>query len=526
MNRIVSFGLLLTVILITGFVFFKVMAGFFLPLFMAALLVVLFHPLHVWILEKVRGREKLAALLATAVILLIVLVPFTILLFSAANESRSVIRKLDPTTIDDKIRKVRTKLGLDMPAPQDFDTMDRVVEAIGNQSIAQNIELQREQIDYDITELRGLSIDLGTALNEQGIPLQWNETLAVDGQDEPAPAETPSAIQAAWTEYAQGLASARQMLARDLWESLPDVDTRQKQLSDARRQFNESVDQFYRFKFQVLGGPVRAWLKEFANPEPAEQKAYIEKVASWLRGKMVSFGSATTSFLARFLLGVAIMALALFSFFLDGPAMLKALKQMTPLDDEHENELIGEFEKVSRAVVMATLLSALVQGLLSGIGYYFAGMDAVVLLMLLTGVLALVPFVGAAAVWVPCSLWLIFVDGQLTAGVLLAIYGTVVVSMADNVIKPFILHGQSNLHPLWALLSVLGGVAALGPIGILIGPMVVVFLQTLLKILQREIAAMDQPAGLPAAATAAPPDPSQHPKQGPTARQSRSDRRS
>ena len=63
--------------------------------------------------------------------------------------------------------------------------------------------------------------------------------------------------------------------------------------------------------------------------------------------------------------------------------------------------------------------------------------------------------------------------------------------MADNFIKPYILHGETNLHPLLALLSVIGGVAALGPIGILIGPMVVVFLQTLLKILQRELSLMD-----------------------------------
>jgi hypothetical protein len=69
--------------------------------------------------------------------------------------------------------------------------------------------------------------------------------------------------------------------------------------------------------------------------------------------------------------------------------------------------------------------------------------------------------------------------------------------MADNVIKPIVLHGHSNLHPLWALLSVLGGVAALGPVGILIGPMVVVFLQTLLKILQREIASMDRDSPIP-----------------------------
>ncbi len=121
-------------------------------------------------------------------------------------------------------------------------------------------------------------------------------------------------------------------------------------------------------------------------------------------------------------------------------------------------------------------------------------------LTLLTTVLALVPFVGAASVWVPVSLWLFFHepsgggDSHRLAAILLAAYGADVISMADNVIKPLVLHGQSNLHPLLALLSVLGGVHALGPIGILVGPMVVVFLQTLLNILHSELMTMERQA--------------------------------
>ena len=82
-----------------------------------------------------------------------------------------------------------------------------------------------------------------------------------------------------------------------------------------------------------------------------------------------------------------------------------------------------------------------------------------------------------------------------TAAIVLAIYGAVVVSMADNLIKPLILQGQSNLHPLLALLSVLGGVKAMGPIGIVVGPMIVAFLQALLKMLQVELVAMGKQAG-------------------------------
>jgi predicted PurR-regulated permease PerM len=95
-------------------------------------------------------------------------------------------------------------------------------------------------------------------------------------------------------------------------------------------------------------------------------------------------------------------------------------------------------------------------------------------------------------VWVPVCLYqLLYEERPLAAG-LLALYCATIVGLADNVVKTIVLHGQSRLHPLLALLSVLGGVAALGPIGILVGPMVVVFLQTLLNIMQRELAAIDE----------------------------------
>ena len=75
-------------------------------------------------------------------------------------------------------------------------------------------------------------------------------------------------------------------------------------------------------------------------------------------------------------------------------------------------------------------------------------------------------------------------------------YGAAVISTADNIIKPLVLHGQSKLHPLFAFLSVIGGLAMLGPIGILIGPMIVAFFQTLLEILHNEVRELEKNSAL------------------------------
>jgi predicted PurR-regulated permease PerM len=198
--------------------------------------------------------------------------------------------------------------------------------------------------------------------------------------------------------------------------------------------------------------------------------------------------------LAKTIVGVLIMIVALYFFLLDGPAMIDTMMYLVPMEDRHKQELLDRFTSVSRSVVVATLLAAVVQGLLAGIGFAVAGMPAVFLLMALTTLLAMVPFVGSISVWLPSCVYLYAIEERMGAAVGLAIYGTVVISQVDNLIKPAVLHGQSRLHPLFALLSVLGGVQALGPIGILVGPMAVAFLQTLLNMLRSELQRIDHDA--------------------------------
>jgi predicted PurR-regulated permease PerM len=190
----------------------------------------------------------------------------------------------------------------------------------------------------------------------------------------------------------------------------------------------------------------------------------------------------------KILVGLVIMVIALYYFLADGPGMIRALMRLSPLDNRYEQELLERFAQVSRAVVVATLLSAVVQGALAGIGYYFAlpPEAPIFLLTALTMVTAMIPFFGAAAVWVLVCGW-VYLHGELSTTIILAAYCTVIVSGIDNIIKPLVLHGQSNLHPLLALLSILGGVTVLGPVGILVGPMLVSFLQALLNMLRKEL---------------------------------------
>ena len=471
MSRYISFITLLVVIGLLVILFYKVMAGFFVPLFLAALLVVVFRPWHSWMVKKCKGRQKLAAFLTTTGIMLTVLVPLSLLFVFAAFESQELVKTLNKSTFMKSLNDARQRLNLVMP---------ELAEELNVVEVRLNNMTEIEQLE-DVAYLGGQLTNT---------ELYNNDVLKKLGEDQ--------SILASFNVYVEEFEKLRQLqnliagpLDIDSAES-EDEETEKPLLHDFQHQLTETQDKFDAFKVEALGGNrFWVWFREFANPTPELVEEYGSSIITSTRSFLVGLGATTTTFLGRLLLGGAVMIISLYFFLLDGPSMLNSLKQLSPIENEHEDELIAEFGKVSRAVVVATLLAALVQALLGGIGYYFAGLQSVFLLTLLTGCLALVPFVGAAAVWIPCSIWLYFVDDSPVAAIGLAVYGTLVVSMSDNLIKPLVLHGQSNLHPLLALLSVLGGIASLGPIGILIGPMIVAFLQTLLKILQNEMATLD-----------------------------------
>lgn len=216
------------------------------------------------------------------------------------------------------------------------------------------------------------------------------------------------------------------------------------------------------------------------------RETITDKVQQWL----YPLAKSTTQFLGSFFIGLIVMVVSLYYFLSDGPQMVRAITRLSPLDNRYKEQLIEQFVNVTRAVVLATLLSAVAQGLLTGLGLWYAGFQSVFLLMVAAMLLSMVPFVGPPAVWVPACLWLYFYEDRTGMAIALALYGALIVSTVDNVIKPTVLHGRASLHPLLALLSVLGGVQALGAIGIFIGPMVVAFLQTLLNILHNELESM------------------------------------
>jgi len=484
MNRLVSFGLLLTVIILLTIVFYKVMAGFLIPMFLAALLVVIFEPFHQWFLEKCKGNEPLAAGLTTLSILLTVLVPIGLLFALAIGEGQSLFRQYRSPQLAQSVVDVRKNLNLELPLSDQFRQIESRFDSLHVQLINDEMEKQA----FGVSEIYQNAFEIAQASED----LNWPPEN--DPSQEVAATKTEKKKNN-WAHFHEHISKARDIDKSANWnlDDEGNIDAAQFErqrhvnLHEYQHELSKANAYFETFKVDFLGGRLQALFTQAVNPTDDQIESYVNSFSKFIQNNLGKLGGATSAFLGSLLLGTSIMIFSLYFFLLDGERMIKSVQGLSPLDDQHEHELVEEFGRVSRAVAVATLLSALAQGLLAGIGFYFCSLESIFLLTLLSALLAMVPFVGAASVWIPCCLYLYFVDQNATAAIGLAIYGFAVISMADNVIKPIVLHGQSNLHPLPALLSVIGGVSTLGPIGILIGPMVVVFLQTLLKILQREL---------------------------------------
>jgi predicted PurR-regulated permease PerM len=175
--------------------------------------------------------------------------------------------------------------------------------------------------------------------------------------------------------------------------------------------------------------------------------------------------------LANVLLDFGIFVLMLFFLLRDGAEIREAVRGVSPLTRGQELEIVDHLTRTVKGVLQSMVLVPLAQGLVALIGFWAFGVPAPLLWSLMVVFAALIPIVGSPLAWVPAALYLMY-DGQVAKGVGLFIYGAVLISGIDNVIKPLILKGAAQIHMLLAFLSILGGIFAFGPKGLIVGPVV------------------------------------------------------
>ncbi|HJR52018.1 MAG TPA: AI-2E family transporter, partial [Gemmatimonadales bacterium] len=170
----------------------------------------------------------------------------------------------------------------------------------------------------------------------------------------------------------------------------------------------------------------------------------------------------------------------LFFFLRDGGQMVTGAVRLIPVTPERRDQLVETVAAVTRAVVFGSLLTALAQGVLVGLGFALVGLPSPVVFGAVAAVASLIPFVGTALVWVPAAIVLL-TQGRWIAALFLAAWSVAVVSSADNVVRPFFISGRAQISTLPVFLGLLGGLGAFGPIGLVVGPVLMAVALALLR---------------------------------------------
>jgi predicted PurR-regulated permease PerM len=190
---------------------------------------------------------------------------------------------------------------------------------------------------------------------------------------------------------------------------------------------------------------------------------------------------------AVFLLDFTIMVFTLFFLFRDGERMYRGLRNVIPMDPAHKDAIFSVLYQTLSAVTQGMVATALAQGVLTWIALWGLGLPYTAFLGVLAGFLSLIPFVGAAGVWVPCTIYLA-ATGDLVRALILLVYGSIVISMVDNVLRPLLIGGQTRLPTLFLFFGILGGVQVYGVLGLFLGPVLLAIVVAFIRIYQEQFA--------------------------------------
>lgn len=215
-------------------------------------------------------------------------------------------------------------------------------------------------------------------------------------------------------------------------------------------------------------GPEIERLIEHAAQDPAAlREQFVKWVKSWGDETLTVLGDIGRT---AFKFGFAL--LTAFFLYRDGESLLgQARRLFLRLLGTRSRGYLHAIGDTMRAVLYGLILTALVQGFIAGLGYWVAGLPAPALLGAVTMFLALVPF-GATVVWASISVWLL-ATGATWEGIGLAVWGALVVSQIDNLIRPLVISSATRIPYLLVLFAVLGGISAFGLIGLFLGPIVI-----------------------------------------------------
>jgi predicted PurR-regulated permease PerM len=194
----------------------------------------------------------------------------------------------------------------------------------------------------------------------------------------------------------------------------------------------------------------------------------VENLTSWATGMSAAFVSGSVWGLVT----IIVTFYLLFYFLRDRGTVMAWVREISPLSSGEMDQLFDRIADTVEATIYGTLVVAAVQGILGGLIFWSLGLPSPVFWGLVMGLLAVVPLLGAFAVWVPAAISLTL-SGDWSSALILTAWGTVVVGGIDNLLYPILVKAQLRLHTIPTFIAIVGGLIVFGASGLLLGPLIV-----------------------------------------------------
>ncbi len=236
-------------------------------------------------------------------------------------------------------------------------------------------------------------------------------------------------------DAAENIAKAKEMLAGDKWRELMESNA-------------------------VLA-PVAEWL----NRENVGEQ--VERASSDILGGAKKVISSSIYVVT----GLLITLFLLFYFFRDREIILGSLRRSFPLSPRENEKVFSNVRDAIYAIVYGTLMLALLQGTLGGIMFWILGLPSPLLWGTVMAILAVLPVLGAAIVWIPAALFLL-VQGSPEKAIILVAWGCLAIGLIDNLLYPLVVKNRLRIHTVPVFIAVIGGLVTFGAAGIVLGPVI------------------------------------------------------
>lgn len=227
----------------------------------------------------------------------------------------------------------------------------------------------------------------------------------------------------------------------------------------------------------------------FANPS---FQSFAEDAVSRFSNFVLNQASEFVFALPGIILQMFVAFFVSFYLFKDGGRFFNRLKKALPLRTHFQKQIFKKIDQITYAVIYGSIIIALIQGSLGAIGFFIFGISSPILWGIIMSIFALIPFLGTTVIWGPAALFLIL-DGLVASefsvvlkGVGLLLFGILVVSSVDNLLKPKLIGKKAKVHPVLILVGVLGGLVFLGFVGFIIGPLILALFEAFLEVYEKE----------------------------------------